>query len=33
VTCCGALIATVDAEDLKMLASHAKNVRVVSIQP
>lgn len=29
----GALIATVDIEDLELLASHAKNVRVVSIQP
>jgi predicted nucleic acid-binding protein len=29
----GALVATVDVEDLERLASHAKGVRIVSIQP
>ena len=29
----GGLIATVDVDDLELLASHAKNVTVVSIQP
>jgi hypothetical protein len=29
----GGLIATVDVEDLEALASHAKNVGVVSVQP
>jgi predicted nucleic acid-binding protein len=28
----GAVVATVDVEDMQRLASHAKNVRVVSIQ-
>jgi predicted nucleic acid-binding protein len=29
----GGLVATVDVDDLEVLASHAKDVRVVSIQP
>jgi len=29
----GGLVATVDVDDLELLASHAKNVRIVSIQP
>jgi hypothetical protein len=29
----GALIATVDVDDLEHLTAHAENVRVVSIQP
>jgi predicted nucleic acid-binding protein len=29
----GGIIATVDVKDLELLASHAKNVSVVSIQP
>ena len=29
----GGLVATVDVEDMERLASHAKDVRVVSIQP
>jgi predicted nucleic acid-binding protein len=29
----GALVATVDTDDLELLASHAKDVRIVSIQP
>ncbi len=29
----GAVVATVDVKDLKLLASHAPNVRIVSIQP
>jgi predicted nucleic acid-binding protein len=29
----GAIVATVDAKDLGLLASHAKHVRIVSIQP
>ena len=29
----GAVVATVDVEDLRRLATHAKGVRVVSIQP
>jgi predicted nucleic acid-binding protein len=29
----GGLVATVDVEDLELLASHARDVRIVSIQP
>lgn len=29
----GGLVATVDVDDLEILASHAKDVRIVSIQP
>jgi predicted nucleic acid-binding protein len=29
----GALVATVDTDDLELLATHAKDVRIVSIQP
>jgi hypothetical protein len=29
----GAVVATVDLSDMKRLAAHATNVRVVSIQP
>jgi predicted nucleic acid-binding protein len=29
----GAVVATVDVQDLELLANHAKDVRIVSIQP